>query len=530
MITIEELLKNVPHRVVLETDSGEMYKREISDVTSDSRECVPHCAFVCMTGINSDGHSYIKGAVKNGAELIVCEKEKSEVVVRELNNYYQDITASGKVAVIETENTRAALSQMCASFYGIDKKCPRLICVTGTNGKTTVSTMICRALNYCGKRAAVLGTLGGYCGGEKYDIGTVTTPDPKLLCRMLSVFADGGAEFVVMEASSHALALDKLVGLGRIELGVFTNLTPEHLDFHRSMEKYAEAKAKLFRNCEKGVFFGDDGNAMRMAAALDDPEKAVFCSLSDKRSDYYAENVHLLGESGAVYTVIHGNSREKKRNGSLSKFESTVVNCNIPGCFSVTNSLLAFAVLCELGISPRTASEALKAQEGVRGRMERVDLPKSADYSVYIDFAHTPDALSKLISSVRGYVRPEQRIVVLFGCGGDRDRSKRSLMGAIASRLADFVIVTSDNCRSEPAEAIISEIMSGFDSSCPHVVVKDRREAIKYAVSNADVGDVILLCGKGHEEYELQGEEKLPFNEREIVFEAAVTRMSLRGK
>lgn len=507
------LIKNIVLSSVYGIQEDELNYVDITDVTDNSEAVTNGSVFVCIRGMRSDGHDYIGKAIERGARVIVCEHDFM-METRGITALNERI----EVIVIKTRNTRKAFAEICAAFYGLDKKSPRLICVTGTNGKTTVSMLICRALNKCGFPTAVLGTLGGRFSGKEYE-SDMTTPDPKRLCELLSVFANDGAEYVVMEASSHALALDKLSGLN-IEFGIFTNLTPEHLDFHINMENYSKAKAKLFEKCSRAVLWMDDPYSKKMISSLNKNARYVLCSERDPNADYYASKIELLGINGVEYYVERGNS---SKNMTLSN-KKISITCNIPGSFSVENSLLAFATLCELGIDADEARDAIAIQSGVRGRMERIELPSKADYSVIIDFAHTPDALAKLISSVRSFAQKEQRIVLLFGCGGDRDRSKRSLMGAIASRLADLVIITSDNCRSEVPEKIIQDIMSGFDTKCPHKVITDRQEAIEYAIANAGKGDIVLLCGKGHEEYELRGAEKLPFSEREIAINAVKRR------
>ncbi|MBR2460390.1 MAG: UDP-N-acetylmuramoyl-L-alanyl-D-glutamate--2,6-diaminopimelate ligase [Clostridia bacterium] len=515
MIRLEKLLEKVDFRIIYPFDKGNneskeemrgVLNKEVSDVTDRSSECGKGSVFVCLKGRKSDGHSYIEDALRAGAETVLCHAGS--------NVNIEGIAASFPYAcIIETENTRSAFAKMCASFYGISDGNIKIICVTGTNGKTTVSTLIYRALNSCGKPTALLGTLGGYFGDERFSCGTMTTPDPKQLYGLVSRFGKMGAEYLVIEASSHALALNKLDGLD-IYMGVFTNLTPEHLDFHGSMEEYASAKSLLFRRCSLGgVFFADDAYCRLMAEALPEGRRAIRCSVIDSGADYYADNVRMLGEDGVRYSVLHTEVERKMR------MCRTDIYCGIPGSFSVCNSLLAFATLCELGISPVCAAGGIISSGGVRGRIEKLSLPDRVGFSVYIDFAHTPDALSKIIRSVREFAAEDQRIITVFGCGGDRDRSKRPLMGAISSRLADFTVLTADNSRSESTEEIISEILSGFDKARPYKIIPDRKEAIIFALESAEKGDIILLCGKGHEEYEIIGDSVIPFSEREIVEE-----------
>lgn len=484
MLKLKDLLKNT----VIKWSTPYPDDAAVTDVVSDSRKVQPGCMFVCLKGTKKDGHDYIDEAVRRGAYAVVCS-EKCRI---RLDN----------IVVIGVEDTHSEYAKLISATCGEPGKRLKLIAVTGTNGKTTVTNMIYSALNYIGKRTALIGTLGAYYEGEKSSIGTMTTPDPDRLYPLLKSYADKGAEYAVMEASSHALALGKLDGLHFI-MSAMTNLTPEHLDFHGSMENYAKAKSHLFELSDRAVFCSDDDHTSRLS--IECPCPALRCSVRDSRADFYAEDASLKGVDGISFNFRHGDML-------------TPVKSDIPGTFTVSNVLLACSVLSLLGFPDSQISAGVYSLHGVKGRMER--LPLTQDFSVFIDFAHTPDALSKLLETVRAFRKPGQRIVTLFGCGGDRDHSKRSLMGAIASRLSDFVIVTSDNSRSENTGDIIDEIMCGFDRKCPHVIIEERRKAIYYAVQNAVKGDIILLCGKGHEEYEIDKAGIHPFSERETVFEA----------
>lgn len=484
MYNVYELIKDTDctSRSTLSGDA------EVTDITSDSRRVTPGCMFVCIKGMKSDGHEHVCEARRRGAGVIVCERECPAFV--------------GNATVLVTKNARSAYARIMSNACKRPDRELKIIAVTGTNGKTTVTSMIYRALVRAGKRCALIGTLGAYFEDGIEKTGTMTTPDPEELYPLLRRYADRGAEYAVIEASSHALALGKLDGM-RIYIGAVTNLTPEHLDFHGDMESYRIAKARLFELCEKGVFCIDDAYTEKMYGKAEC--KKVSCSVRDPKSDYFADKVKYLGADGVEFVIRHAG-------------EGTRVFSEIPGSFTVSNALLAVSVLSEAGLSVMAASSGIAHLSGVRGRMER--LPLDTDFSVIIDFAHTPDALSKLLESVRAFRKTGQRIVTLFGCGGDRDPSKRSLMGAIASRLSDFVIITSDNSRSEDTGAIIDEIMSGFDRKCPHKRIDDRKKAIIYAVKNAAKGDIILLCGKGHEEYEIDMSGTHPFSERDIVYSA----------
>ena len=314
-----------------------------------------------------------------------------------------------------------------------------------------------------------------------------------------------------MEASSHALALGKLTPI-RFACGIFTNLTPEHLDFHGDMEHYAGAKAKLFASSDRAVINADDCRSQYMAERSHSP---LLCSVKRSDTDFYAKNITNCGVYGIRYDLMTTDLVFKIRSG-------------IPGLFNVMNTMEAAAAALSEGISPEVIRGAVCGFSGVRGRLERVRLPTN-DFAVYIDFAHTPDALENILLTVRQF-SGNGRIVVLFGCGGDRDRTKRPAMGAVAARLSDFAIITADNSRSERTEDIISEILSGITSEGSYTVIPDRKEAIYYAIATARKGDMILLCGKGHEEYEIMPDGIHPFSEKETAQNACAEYLRLHGE
>ena len=469
-------------------DEKAINELDITGVCGDSRKIFPGEVFVCIKGGEKNGMDYISEAEKRGAKAVICERDVSAELSRAI--------------CVVTENTERALAVCSSNFCGRPSERLKVIGVTGTNGKTTVTAIIAEILNEMGKKCARIGTLGAEYEGEYTSISSMTTPGAELLYPLLKNYADRGAEYAVMEVSSHSLEKERVAGID-FEIGAITNVTPEHLDFHGNMENYCRAKKKLFSKCKKAVICADDYYTVSMYRDLE--VEKVSCSVKNGESDYYAENVVYKGAEGVEFTFCHNAQKE------------SIVSC-MPGEFAVSNCLLAASVLCELGFDMRAVCAAMAGIRGVRGRMEQVNT--ESDFSVIIDYAHTPDALAKVLNSVRGFRKREQRIVTLFGCGGDRDRSKRSLMGAIASGLSDFVIITSDNCRTENCADIIDEIMIGFDKNCPHVRIDDRRIAIIYAIKNAEKGDIILLCGKGHEEYEIDMFGKHPFSEKQIVLEA----------
>lgn len=479
---------------------------EITEIVTDSRRVREGCAFVCINGLHSDGHRFIGDAISAGAKVIVAEK-------------VHDVGVGG-AATIYVENTRQAAALLYNAWYGRPTEGMTLVAVTGTNGKTSVSFILKRIFEVAGYRAGLIGTVRCCVGDKEVSVRTgdplanMTTPDPAELFAILSEMRDEGAEFVFIEATSHALALSKLDAL-RFDTAIFTNLTRDHLDFHGNMEEYFRAKAKLFSLSRKAVINLDDEYAKRFIDAANCCETYTVSTKS--KADFFAENIRLLGADGSEYRICHGG-------------ELTDMRVRLVGGFSVFNTLIASAVAILYGIPSETVVAAVSGLTGIDGRMEKVDIGDGNDLSVFIDYAHTPDALENLLRSARGMRRSGQRIVVLFGCGGDRDRGKRREMAHIASRLADFVIVTSDNSRSEPPERIISDILRGIDKEKEFIVISDRAEAIEYAICNSRRGDIILLAGKGHERYEIDSEGRREFDEREIARRAYLrfTRMKNR--
>lgn len=470
---------------------------EITGITSDSRRVRQGDLFVCIRGLHADGHSYLQDAVYAGAVAVMTEAGCDCV--------------PPDVPHIVVPSTRSALAKLYHAWYGRPGDRLHLIAVTGTNGKTSVSFMLRAIWEASLEKCGLIGTVHCYSGGrllhrqEHSSLANMTTPDPEELYRYLAEMVADGVETVVMEATSHALALGKLDAL-HFDAAIFTNLTPEHLDFHGSMEEYFSAKSKLFDMCDLAILNRDDPWAMKLASRLCCPVR--LCAVRHTDADYLAEDISDEGVDGIVYRLRGQDVRMR-------------VHCPIPGAFSIINSLQAATLALELGKAPSCIHDALGSMDGVRGRMERVRLPLGADFNVFIDYAHTPDALENLLRAARSFCRDQNRLVVVFGCGGDRDRGKRPVMGKLATQMADFVVVTSDNSRSERSESIIAEIVSGIpdDKKESYTVIPDRREAIEYVLCHAKQGDIILLAGKGHETYEINQTGRHPFDEREIVKE-----------
>ena len=454
---------------------------EITGVEYDSRAVKPGALFVAVKGLVSDGHDYIPAAVKAGAAAVLC-MEKPDC----------------GVPYVLVEDTRAALAEAAANFFERPADSLKIVGVTGTNGKTTVSMLIKNMIEYCtGEKVGLIGTNGAVVGDRSLHTDN-TTPESRDLHEFFSLMAAEGCHWCVMEVSSHSLVMGRVAGL-HFAAGVFTNLTQDHLDFHKTMEQYRDAKTILFGMCDTAAVNADDPAGAFMLAAFKGSRALTF-SPSGAPADISAEDVRL-GSDRVMFTA-------------RSEAGRVPMSLGIPGAFSVANALAAACCGMALGLDLTDISMALTTCRGVKGRAEVV--PTGKDFSVLIDYACTPDATENILETVRGYA--EGRVIIVFGCGGDRDRGKRPLMGAAAGRLADVVFVTSDNPRTEDPEAIIDEIMPGLEGARAEVHRQsDRRLAISEAMHAARAGDVVILAGKGHEDYQIIGREKRHMDEREIV-------------
>lgn len=458
---------------------------EIDKVCYDSRKAEKNCVFVCIVGFETDGHKYINGAIEKGAKAIVVQEGS------EIPNIPSDIT------VVFSHDTRKMLAAMAANFFDHPEKKLKMIGVTGTNGKTTVTTLIKSILEFEKKNVGLIGTNANYINGKIQDTER-TTPESYDLYELLDLMVKEGVEYVIMEVSSHSLDLDRVYGINFL-VGAFTNLTQDHLDFHKTMENYKTAKKKLFSVSDTAVINTDDAAGSEYAQSVSCPQ--ISYSI-DNAATFTARNIKISAR-GVIFDMEHDGKVHKVRLG-------------IPGKFSVYNALCALSCVVASGISIEAAIEALTFAKGVMGRCETVYT--NTDYTVIIDYAHTPDGLENIISTVREFC--EGRVITLFGCGGDRDRTKRPIMGKIAAKLSDYCIVTSDNPRTESPTEIIKDIMVGVkECDCEHTVIENRREAIMYALSFAKRGDCIILAGKGHETYQIIGKTKNHFDEREIIKE-----------
>lgn len=463
--------------------TDEIKDLDITSIAYDSRKVVEGGVFVCIKGYETDGHKFAQAAVANGAAVIVAE-DKVDV----------------DIPVVYVENSRRAIAELACTLYGEPSKKLSLVGITGTNGKTTITYLIKSILEAANKRVGIIGTNQNIIGDKVLltKSTTPTTPNALELQQLFTEMVHYGAEYVVMEVSSHALELDRVYGC-EFDVGVFTNLTQDHLDFHKTMENYLNAKAKLFELSKKGVVnFDDDGG--KTIVNNGDCNCILKTGLGEG-CDLRAENIKITSRGSQFDMVYNGKT-----------YPAMVA---IPGKFSVYNALCAAGAALQLGIDIDTVIKGLASATGVVGRVEVV--PTDTDYTVIIDYAHTPDGLMNIINCVKGFA--EGRVITLFGCGGDRDNTKRPIMGEIAGNLSDYSIITSDNPRTENPEAIVKEIEEGIKkTNGKYITITDRREAIGYALDMAKPNDVIILAGKGQETYQIIGREKFDFDERIEVY------------
>ena len=452
---------------------------DIREVCYDSRAVRPGDLFVAVRGYATDGHKYIAGALQKGAAAVVCEE------------------ADAGVPAVTVADSRAALADIACNRFGHPSQKLTMVGVTGTNGKTTTTTLIKHILETQGAKVGLIGTNENIIG-ETVIPADRTTPESYELQALFARMVEAGCTHCVMEVSSHSLVLDRVRGV-QFQSAVFTNLTQDHLDFHHTMEEYRKAKALLFSISDKGAVNLDDPAAQAM---LDDAKCDCLTYSAKQDAGLMAQDIELRAD-GIGFTALHDGA-------------SAQVELGIPGQFSVSNALSALAACLLLGYDLAACADALRSAHGVKGRIEVVPTP--TDYTVLIDYAHSPDGVDNILRAVRGFTKG--RVIALFGCGGDRDRTKRPKMGAIAAELADYCIVTSDNPRTEQPEAIIDDIMPGMvNARGPVDRICDRREAIFHALDIAGAGDSIVLMGKGHETYQEIDHVKHHMDEREIVAE-----------
>lgn len=453
---------------------------EITDVVYDSRKVTPGCMFVAVTGFATDGNKYIPMALQKGAAVVVTAQPQPDTV-----------------PYVQVVSDRLALAQIGANFYDHPGKAMKLIGITGTNGKTSSTLLLKHVLEQVlGAKVGLMGTMENLIGDVSVPTER-TTPESFELQALLAQMRDAGCTYAIMEVSSHAIALERVAGL-HYTVAAFTNLTEDHLDFHKTMEDYCHTKAELFSRCDRAVANKDDAWFAQMTQNAACP---LLATSVKGDGDLKAEDLQLLSD-GISFTAVYKNER-------------VAVRLPIPGRFTVYNALTVLGCALQLDISLAAAAAALGNAKGVKGRVEVVPTP-GKDYTVLIDYAHTPDGLENVLTSVKDFCKG--RLIAVFGCGGDRDPIKRPIMGKIGVEIADLAIITSDNPRTEEPMKIIEDILKGVDSAKNNYkVLENRPKAIQYAMDIAKKNDIIILAGKGHETYQEICGVKHHLDEREVV-------------
>ena len=472
---------------MLENEKYEVLSGDINiDLTSveyDSRRVKEGSVFVCISGFKADGHRFVESAVNNGAKAVVTEK---------------DIAVPKGITCVKVQNTRHTLAVMAASLFGRPSEKMRLIGVTGTNGKTTTTYLIKNILETHGRKTGIIGTIQN-CIGNRVLHTDRTTPESLELQELFREMLNEGVDDVIMEVSSHSLDLHR-VDCCEFDIGMFTNLTEDHLDYHKTMENYRDAKALLFGMCKASIINIDDpcGEFMVSRAV----GKVLKTGINNNRADIKAVNL-VMKPNGVEFDIVFENKTHH-------------IVYNVPGKFSVYNALAAVAAGILLDVPMESIIKGIESVKGVKGRFEPVKTYNGI--TAIVDYSHTPDSLENMLNTAREFVKG--RIITVFGCGGDRDKLKRPIMGEIAGRLSDFCIITSDNPRSEDPQTILDEIEPGTaKAGCDYIKICDRREAIFHAVKMAQPDDFIAVAGKGHEDYQIFADRTIHFDDAEVLRE-----------
>ena len=457
---------------------------EITAVVSDSREVVPGALFVAVKGFASDGHAYIASAMEKGAVAVVCEQIPGQ--------------AGNDVTFVRVENSRHAVAMAADAFFGHPSRKLTLVGITGTNGKTTTVTLLYRLFKAMGHPCGLLSTIANYVDDRRLETAN-TTADPITINRLLAEMVDGGCSYCFMEVSSIGVEQERVAGL-HFAAGIFSNLTHDHLDYHKTFAEYLRCKKLFFDNLSKEAF--------------------AIINADDKNGPVMVQNTVAKVVTYACKRPADHTARilEQSFEGMLLRIDGKETWSRLVGGHNAYNLLAIYTTAVCLGADPDETLVALSLLQSAPGRLENLHGPR--DLAVVIDYAHTPDALENVLETLRD-IAPERQLICLFGCGGDRDKTKRPEMAQVAARLADRLVVTSDNCRTEDPEAIIADIKAGLDRDgvAKSIFITDRREAIRTAILTAPEGATILLAGKGHETYQIIGHEKHPFDEKEIVTE-----------
>lgn len=477
---LKSLLKGLDYEVIKGNEES-----KVQNIRYDNRKIEQGDAFVCVKGFKVDGHSFIGDVIKKGAKTLIVQ---------------EDVSVQEDITIIKVRDTRKALAIMSSNYFGNPKDKLKIIGITGTNGKTTSAFIIKSILEKAGFMTGLIGTIANYIGNKKVD-AVRTTPESYELHELFKNMVDAGVEYCVMEVSSHSLELDRVYGV-QFEEGIFTNLTRDHLDFHKTFENYYNAKFKLFERSNHSIINLDDPYGANIVKDIE--ERGVKTKVStfsiEKESDFKAFEIKS-----------HSNGSEFKVNlESIEEF-----SINIPGEYNIYNSLGCIICAYNLNIPMDKIKEGL-SDVVIPGRCELVAKEKNLPYSIIIDYAHTPDGLENILSTVKAFTK--NRMISVFGCGGDRDKVKRPQMGKIGCELSDIAIITSDNPRSEEPMDIINDIVKplNYDN---FVIEVNRKEAIRKAMNMALEGDVIVIAGKGHETYQILKDETIHFDEREVVYD-----------
>ncbi len=460
----------------------------VKGIHNDSRKIEAEYVFVAIKGFEQDGHVYIGQSIVNGATAVVLE-----------NLDYVDVTVPENITVIRVENGRKALASMATHFYNHPSSQFRLCGVTGTNGKTSTVFLINNILEAQKRKTGLIGTIGNKIGDQTLEAER-TTPESIELNLLFHQMATKNVQDVIMEVSSHALDLYR-VAYAQFDVGVFMNLTLDHLDYHKTMDNYRDAKLKLFHMAKIGVVNCDD-EVGRYIIENGTCKEWITFSVKNAEAALYATNImnHLSG----VEFTLHYQGMEHK------------CVLQTPGEFSVYNGLAAIGCCLALGVTLDNILAALKENSRIRGRFEMIELPQG--YNAIVDYAHAPDGLENVLKAIKGFA--PKKIITVFGCGGDRDKSKRPIMGKIGGEYSDYCIITSDNPRTEDPESILDGVETGIQQTqCPYLRIVDRRTAIYKALDIAETEDLILVAGKGHEDYQIIGKEKIHFDDAEIIRE-----------
>ncbi len=501
---LEELMQGIDYKLL----AGQL-NQDISGISYDSRKVKVGDLFICIPGAKADGHDFVEQAIHRGATALLVEKELLLHPAGTIGAPLQSpIMLHPTITVLHTTECRRAMAIAASNFFHQPSHDIKTIGVTGTNGKTTNTHLIKAILEEQGNGIGIMGTLYARMGDNERVLGN-TTPESVDIEEFINLIREQNGKYLVMEVSSHALNMSRVDKI-RFHAAVFTNLTQDHLDYHMTMDNYMESKLKLFKKLSE-----PDGQFAIINA--DDPASQYFMQASG--NNYYSYGINKEADVKAIniknrlkgtdFTVIY-------RDGSFN------INMKLIGLFNVYNALAAIAFALKEGVEPAVIKTALEKVSGVAGRFEQVDCGQ--DFTVVVDYAHTPDGLENILQTGRKIL--ENRLITVFGCGGDRDRKKRPMMGKIAAQYSDFCIVTSDNPRSEEPEAIIDDIIPGLKEieNSHYAKIVDRREAIHQAICLAKKGDLVIIAGKGHETYQLVKDQVLEFDDRKVAAEF------LRGK